>query len=165
VEGAGFAIALFIGNAKRPTINLERENMKRNKRGFTIVEVLVVIILISLIASVIVPKIIPSIDEQKIKLTKVKMASLKAIIQQFYLDCGQYPDDSEDLESLIICPSGLEDKWKGAYLTSSGLLDAWENPFLYAANDNINPGNFVLISYGADGVPGGEGVNADIDGN
>lgn len=139
--------------------------MKKTNKGFTIVEVLVVIILISLIASVIVPKIIPSIDDQRVKITRAKMASLGAVIQQFYLDCGRYPDNSEGLEVLLSSPSGLEDKWKGPYLNESGLLDAWEKPFIYAANDNINPGHFDLVSYGADGVPGGEGVNADIDNN
>ncbi len=136
--------------------------MRKTQKGFTIVEVLVVIILISLIASVIVPKIIPSIDERKIKLTKVKIASLGGLIQQFYLDCGRYPDDSEGLEALLSCPSDLEGKWKGAYLKSSDMLDAWEHPFIYAVKDYINPGNYDLVSYGADGILGGEGINADI---
>ncbi len=136
--------------------------MRKTKKGFTIVEVLVVIILISLIASVIVPKILPSIDEQKVKLTKTKIASHGEVIQHFYLDCGRYPDDSEGLDALISCPSDLEEKWKGAYLKSSNLLDAWEHPFIYVANDYINPGHYDLISYGADGIQGGEGVNADI---
>ena len=124
-------------------------------------EILVVIILISLIATVIVPKMFQGMGEQKAKISKAKMATLENAIGRFYLDCERYPDDSEGLEALIACPSGLEEKWKGPYLKQSDLLDAWKNPYVYS----INPGNasgFVLMSYGADGVEGGEGDNADI---
>lgn len=136
--------------------------MRKSKKGFTIVEILVVIILISLIATVIVPKMFKGIGEQKARLTKAKMATLETAVQRFYLDCERYPDDSEGLEALLTPPSGLEDFWKGPYLKASDLLDAWKNPYIYVANGTINPGSFDLISYGADGVEGGEGDNADI---
>lgn len=124
-------------------------------------EILVVIILISLIATVIVPKMFTGMGEQKAKISKAKMAMLETALGRFYLDCERYPDDSEGLDVLINCPSGMEEKWKGAYLKASDLLDAWKNPYVYS----INPGSasgFVIMSYGADGVEGGEGDSADI---
>jgi general secretion pathway protein G len=136
--------------------------MKKRKNGFTIVEILVVIILISLIATLIAPRMFKSLGQQKAKLTKAKMATLENAVNRFYLDCDRYPDDSEGLEAMLVCPSGLEDKWKGPYLKKSDLLDAWGNPYIYRAAGEVNQGSYDLISYGADGVEGGEGDNADI---
>lgn len=135
--------------------------MRKSKKGFTIVEILVVIILISLIATVIVPRMFQGIGAQRAKITKAKMATLETALGRFYLDCDRYPDDSEGLDVLVNCPSDLTEKWKGPYLKQSDLLDAWQNPYVYSANAS-NASGFVLMSYGADGVEGGEGDNADI---
>ena len=137
--------------------------MRKSKKGFTIVEILVVIILISLIATVIVPRMFQGMGEQKAKITKAKiLGTLENALGRFYLDCERYPDDSEGLDALIHCPSGLEEKWKGEYLKQSDLLDAWKNPFVYSLTPGTASG-FIILSYGADGVEGGEGDNADID--
>jgi len=135
--------------------------MRKNKKGFTIVEILVVIILISLIATMIVPQMFKGMGEQKARISKAKMATIETAIGRFYLDCERYPDDSEGLESLINCPSGLEEIWKGPYLRPSELLDAWKNPYVYITSSSAATG-YVLISYGQDGVEGGEGDNTDI---
>ncbi len=135
--------------------------MRTSKKGFTIVEMLVVIILISLIATMVVPKMFQGMGEQKAKISKAKMATLENAIGRFYLDCERFPDDSEGLEALIVCPSGLEEKWKGAYLKQSDLKDAWGNPYGYSISPGTATG-FILISYGADGAEGGDGDNADI---
>ena len=136
--------------------------MKKRKNGFTIVEILVVIILISLIATLIAPRMFKGLSQQKAKLTKAKMATLENAINRFYLDCELFPDDAEGLDALLACPSGFEDKWKGPYLKKSDLLDTWGNPYIYVASGQVNVGGYDLISYGADGAEGGEGDNADI---
>jgi general secretion pathway protein G len=136
--------------------------MKKTKKAFTIVEMLVVIILISLIASLIVPRMFRGLGEQRAKIAKAKMSNIENAINRFYLDCGRYPDESAGLQELVVAPQGLEEKWKGPYLKKSELLDPWDHPYVYVENGQVNPGSFDLISFGADGVEGGEGDNADI---
>jgi len=63
---------------------------------------------------------------------------------------------------LIVPPADLEEKWNGRYLKPSQLVDPWDNPYIYVAEGEINPGSYDLISLGADGVDGGEGDNTDI---
>jgi general secretion pathway protein G len=138
-----------------------RRNRRKNK-AFTLVEVLVVIVLLALIASVYVPRMFRGMGEQKRKMARTKMANIESAIITFQLDCGRYPDESLGLEELIVRPADLEEKWKGPYLKPSELLDTWENPYIYVEEGEINMGSFDLMSYGADGVEGGEGENADI---
>ena len=138
-----------------------RRNRRKNK-AFTLVELLVVIVLLALIASVYVPRMFRGMGEQKRRIARTKMANIENAIIEFQLDCGRYPDDSLGLEELITPPSDLEEQWKGPYLKASQLLDPWENPYIYIEEGEINPGSFDLISYGADGVEGGEGDDADV---
>jgi general secretion pathway protein G len=135
---------------------------RSKKKAFTLVEVLVVIVLLALIASVYVPRMFRGMGEQKKKMARTKMANIESAIITFYLDCERYPDESVGLEELITPPADLEDKWKGPYLKRSELLDTWGNPYIYVEQGEVNPGSFDLISYGADGIEGGEGDDADI---
>ena len=136
--------------------------MRHRKKGFTLVELLVVILIISLIATVIAPKIFTGLGKAKKDIAKAKMVNIESAISRFYLDCDRYPDDSEQLEELITKPDELDGKWKGPYLKRSELLDPWKNPYEYIAEGEINPGSFDLISYGADGQEGGEDDDEDI---
>ncbi len=102
------------------------------------------------------------IESTKRKLSIAKIVVLENAIQHFYLDCDRYPNDSNGLNELINCPSALEKIWKGPYVKQNGMFDGWENPYIYIRNGIKDPNQFELISYGADGVPGGEGYNADI---
>ncbi|MGB2809894.1 MAG: type II secretion system major pseudopilin GspG [Sedimentisphaerales bacterium] len=135
---------------------------RRKEKAFTLVEVLVVIVLLALIASVYVPRMFKGMGAQKKKMARTKMATIESAIITFQLDCGRFPDDSLGLEELIASPADLEEKWKGPYLKQSELFDTWENPYIYVEVGDINPGSFDLISYGADGLEGGEGDDADI---
>lgn len=135
----------------------------RNRKAFTLVELLVVVLIISMLAAFVAPRMFSQIGETKTKLTRAKMAIIENALGRFYMDCGRYPDDSEGLEVLIVPPSDMEEgKWNGPYLKASDLLDLWENPYIYVAEGEINLGSFDLISLGQDGVEGGEGDNADI---
>jgi general secretion pathway protein G len=138
-----------------------RRNRRKNK-AFTLVEVLVVIVLLALIASVYVPKMFKGMGEKRHEMARAKMANIESAILMFQLDCGRLPDESVGLEELITAPADLEDKWKGPYLKKSELLDPWKNPYIYIEEGEINMGSFDLISYGADGVDGGEGEDKDI---
>jgi len=139
--------------------------MKRTKlkdQGFTIMELLIVILIISMIAVFVAPRMFKGLGKAKRDIAKAKMAIIESALGRFYIDCGRYPTDSEGLEALIVAPADLEEKWNGPYLKRSELLDPWKNPYEYREEGEVNPGSFDLISYGADGQEGGEGDNEDI---
>jgi len=140
---------------------MERKNRKR--KAFTLVELLVVVLIITMLAAFVAPRMFSGIGKTKADLSKAKMAIIENSLARFYIDCGRYPDDSEGLEVLVLPPSDMEDgKWNGPYLKRSDLLDLWNNPYIYIAEGEYNPGSFDLVSLGADGMDGGEGDNADI---
>jgi general secretion pathway protein G len=138
------------------------KEIKQKEKAFTLVELLVVILIISLIATVISRRLFTGLGKAKRDIAKAKMANIESSIGRFYIDCGQYPNESEGLEALIVAPSELEEKWNGPYLKRSELLDPWKNLYDYIEEGQINPGSFDLISYGADGQEGGESDNEDI---
>ena len=133
--------------------------MGRNEKGFTIVELLVVILIISMLAVFVAPKMFNVLGKAKKDIARAKMANIESAIGRFYIDCGMYP---EGLEDLVEGSAELEDKWRGPYLKRSELLDPWDNPYIFEEEGVVNPGSFDLISYGADGQQGGEGDNEDI---
>jgi general secretion pathway protein G len=140
---------------------MKRKNRKR--KAFTLVELLVVVLIITMLAAFVAPRLFTGVGKTKADLTRAKMAILESALARFYIDCGRYPDDSEGLEALITPPAEMEeDKWNGPYCKTSDLLDLWDNPYIYVAEGEFNPGSFDLISYGQDGMDGGEGDNADI---
>lgn len=138
------------------------KQMKRNEKGFTIVELLVVVLIISMLAAFVVPRMLKSLPEAKRKVAKAKMGIIESAIERFYFDCGRYPDDSEELGALLKAPTELEEKWKGPYCKKSDLEDPWENPYVYLAEGERNLGSYDLVSFGADGEDGGEGDDEDI---
>jgi len=135
---------------------------KQKRKAFTLIELLVVIIILSMLVAFVAPKFMKSVVKAKKDLARPKMAIIESAIERYGLDCGQYPDDSEGLEALLTPPAGLEEKWNGPYLKASQLLDPWDNPYIYVAEGEINPGSYDLISLGADGTQGGEGDSEDI---
>ena len=140
---------------------MKRKNRKR--KAFTLVELIVVVLIITMLAAFVAPRMFTGIGKTKADLTRAKMAIIENAINRFYIDCNRYPDDSEGLEVLILSPSDMEEgKWRGPYLKRSDLLDMWDNPYIYVAEGEYNPGGFDLISLGADGMDGGENDNADI---
>ena len=142
---------------------MKRKNNKNKRKAFTLVELLVVVLIITMLAAFVAPRMFTGIGKTKADLTKAKMAIIENALSRFYIDCGRYPDDSEQLEVLVLPPADMEDgKWRGPYLKRSDLLDLWDNPYIYVAEGEYNPGSFDLISLGADGMDGGEGDNIDI---
>lgn len=138
------------------------KQMKRNEKGFTIVELLVVVLIISMLAAFVVPRMLKSLPEAKRKVAKAKMGIIESAIERFYFDCERYPDDSEELGALLKPPTDLEEKWKGPYCKKSDLEDPWGNPYMYVAEGDRNLGSYDLVSFGADGKDGGEGDDEDI---
>ena len=135
---------------------------KNMKKGFTLVELLTVVVIIGLLAAFVVPKIFSNLGKTKKDIARAKMALIENSIARFQLDCGRIPTQDEGIEALIVPPPELEDKWSGRYAKQSEIIDPWGNAYIYIEQGEINIGSYDLISLGADGTEGGEGENEDI---
>lgn len=134
----------------------------QRREGFTIIEVLVVILLISLMAVLVVPQYLGRAEEAKRHVAVSQIAQLESHVQAFFWDCGRYPEQGEGLKALRNPPANLAEKWRGPYCKESLLIDPWGNPFVYIKPGQKNPNSFDIVSYAADGKPGGDGNNQDI---
>jgi general secretion pathway protein G len=137
--------------------------MKDNK-GFTLLEIIVVVFILSLLAAIVAPRIIGRTDDARIAEAKVQIKNFETALKLFKLDNGFYPDTEQGLAALIEQPTTgrMPPKYReGGYLEQNKIPpDPWGNPYLY-----ISPGlygDFDIMSYGADGKEGGEGKDADI---
>ena len=104
----------------------------------------------------------PKVDAAKIGRARADVATLKMALNQFRLDCDRYPTTKEGLLGLQQCQPGLEKKWRGPYLSKKCAPDPWGRPYVYLAKSPKGKKGFSVLSYGADGKPGGKGINADI---
>ena len=134
------------------------QSIKGNHRGFTLIELMVVVIILGILALYIGPKIMGEPEKAKRVKAKMDIATLETALKMYKLDNGRYPSTEQGLQSLVEMPeTGVTPKnWrKGGYLEKNKVMkDPWGNDFVY-----ISPGvhgDFDLISYGLDGVPGGE---------
>ena len=127
--------------------------------GFTLLELLVVVVIIGLLASYVGPKYFSQIGKSEIKTAQAQIDSLEKALDQYRLDVGRYPTTEEGLAALMKAPAANA-KWLGPYLKKNVPLDPWGNPYQYKIPGQH--GEFDLFSFGKDGQPGGEGENADI---
>jgi general secretion pathway protein G len=135
---------------------------RQGKLGFTLIEVLVVLLILGLLAGLVGPRLFGKVDTSKVKTAETQVKMLKTALQTFRLDVGRYPSTEEGLAALEKRPEGdAIPAWSGPYLDESLPADPWGNPFQY--RDEPGGGqDFTLYSFGADGKAGGDGVNADI---
>ena len=131
----------------------------RNNSGFTLIELLVVMIIIGLLAALVGPRFIRQEEKAKLKAARAQIELLSTSLDTFRLDVGRYPTSEEGLDALLRKP-GSVDKWDGPYLKKDVPLDPWSKAYVYKSPGDH--GAFDLLSYGADGVAGGEGDNHDI---
>ena len=136
-----------------------RSRRRSSPGGFTLLELLVVVVIIGLLASYVGPRYFSQLGKTEVTTAKAQMQAFSRALDQYRLDTGRYPTVELGLNALLTRP-GNEPKWNGPYLQNTVPLDPWGKPYLYKI-----PGEkkeYDIVSYGKDGAPGGSGESADI---
>ena len=129
-------------------------------RGFSLIELLVVLVILGLLGGLVGPRLFDRVDLSKVDTAQSQVRMLKSAMGTFRLDVGRYPTTAEGLRALAYKPADLA-RWRGPYVDEEVPMDPWGNPYVYVDKaDNFQ--GFGLYSYGADGASGGEGLNADV---
>jgi general secretion pathway protein G len=149
-----------MSNRKHPTANdLYLDAQRRTRRGeegFTLVELLVVLVILSLISGLVAPRVLGYLTDARARSSALQMTALTAALDLFYLDTGRYPSDAEGLGALVN-GNGIA-RWSGPYIQQAAIpSDPWGNAYAYRAEPG---GRYRIISFGPDGVEGG-GDDAD----
>ncbi len=128
-------------------------------RGFTLLELLVVMVIIGLLAGFVAPKYFSQVGKAEARTAQAQIESIKRALDQYRLDTGRYPSTELGLTALTTRPPS-EKKWGGPYLEKAAPPDPWDRPYIYKSPGDH--GDYDLVSYGKDGQPGGTGDAADI---
>lgn len=133
------------------------------QRGFTLLEMLVVLVIIGLIASLVGPRLFAKVDSSKVQVADTQVRMLRGAVESFRLDVGRMPSAEEGLEVLTRAPSDDKggSRWRGPYLDEGLPKDPWGNSYQYSI-PGADGMPFALYSFGADGQRGGEGNDADV---
>jgi general secretion pathway protein G len=137
----------------------KRSQRLANEKGFTLLELLVVIVIIGLLAGYVAPRYFSQVGKSEVQVAKAQIDSLEKALDLYRLDVRRYPSAEQGLKALVDKPAN-EANWKGPYLRKAVPADPWGNTYSYR-----HPGtkhDFDLVSYGRDGKPGGTGEDADI---
>ncbi|TWB09663.1 general secretion pathway protein G [Nitrospirillum amazonense] len=132
----------------------------RRQRGFTLVEVLVVLVIIGLLGLLVAPNLVARLGRAKGEAAQAQINTLVSAVDLFYVDMGRYPTSDEGLEALMTAPGG-DANWRGPYLRKrQALVDPWGNPYRYKVPGQH--GAYDLYSWGSDNKEGGEGDAHDV---
>lgn len=151
-------------------VRRDRDARRAARGGYSLLEILVVLAIIALIAAVVGPRLFAQLDRSKTTTARVQIRALEAALDTMRLDIGRLPTDQEGLDLLIRADEGQAPGWSGPYLDSGAVpADPWGRPYVYVApaQGAGDPAGSTgararVVSHGADGQEGGEGVNADV---
>jgi general secretion pathway protein G len=138
---------------------VEKVMKKRKEKGFSLIELLIVMVILGLLAALVAPKMFGKTEKAKQNAAQTQISFFESGLDTYRLDVGRFPTTEEGLQALRVSPDGAK-KWEGPYLPKEVPLDPWGHPYVYRYPGEH--GYYDIISYGADGLPGGEGVNTDI---
>lgn len=134
------------------------KNKKSNARGFTLVELIVVVVILGLLVGIVGPQVWDRLGQSKVKIAKIQIEQLGPALSLFRFDVGRYPTTAEGLRALVENP-GM-DNWSGPYLEKAVPKDPWDREYQYRSPGQH--GDYDLWSWGADGVEGGESDSVDV---
>jgi general secretion pathway protein G len=132
----------------------------KGNKGFTLLELLVVIVIIGLLAAYVGPKYFAQLGKSEVTVARAQMESFEKSLDTYRLDVGRYPTTEEGLQALTTAPATAAAKWNGPYLKKGVPPDPWGNAYAYRAPGTRS--EYEIVSLGKDGQPGGTGENADI---
>ncbi len=132
---------------------------RKYQRGFSLIELLIVMIILGLLASLVGPRLFGHVDDARVSTARSQIELLGTALDSYRLDIGRYPTTEQGLDALRREPSGVRN-WNGPYLNRNIPKDPWGNEYQYKSPGDH--GEYDLWSYGADGEPGGEGDNAEV---
>ena len=137
-----------------------RKRRRANQTGVTLIEMLVVVTIIALFAGLVGLRMWKQADKARVTAARAQINSLMAALNTYKMDTGQFPTTEQGLAVLRAAPAGVNN-WQGPFLERELPNDPWGNPYIYhyPSEQGDEP---EIISYGADGQPGGDGINADI---
>jgi general secretion pathway protein G len=138
---------------------MRRVPFARRARGFTLLELLVVMVIVGLLAGFVAPRLFAQIGKSEVKVARAQIDALQKALDAYRIDVGRYPSSSQGLAALNERPAD-EARWSGPYLARSVPKDPWGRDYVYTAPGEH--GEFDLLSLGRDGRPGGEGEDGDI---
>jgi general secretion pathway protein G len=136
-----------------------KELPRTSLAGFTLLELLVVLVIVGLLAGYVGPRYFAQVGKAEQKVARAQIDSFEKALSTYRLDVGHFPSTSEGLDAINVAPPG-ETKWQGPYLTKAIPLDPWGRPYIYKSPGDH--GDFDIVSYGSDGQPGGTGNDADV---
>ena len=136
---------------------MQQRTLKR--AGFTLLELLVVIVIIGLLAGYVAPRYFAQVGKSEVQVARAQIDSLEKALDQYRLDLRHYPSAEQGLDALVMKPDG-ESGWSGPYLKKAVPTDPWGRAYVYRVPGS--KGEFDLFSLGKDGKPGGAGEDADI---
>lgn len=132
---------------------------KAGSKGFTLLELLVVVVIIGILVAYVAPRYFQQIGKSERTAALGQIDGLQKAVDAYWLDMGHFPTNEQGLDALVVRPDGAT-KWNGPYLKKKVPLDPWGHPYVYRV-PGLN-GDYDVIAYGKDGKPGGEGENADV---
>ena len=139
---------------------MTRIHAQHAARGFTLLELLVVMVIIGLLAGFVAPRYFAQVGKSQVKTARAQIDALDKALEQYRIDVGHLPTSEQGLAALNTAPQG-EQNWSGPYLKKEVPLDPWGNPYLYV-EPGTHSNDFDLTSYGKDGRQGGTGEAADL---
>lgn len=136
--------------------------MRIRSRGFTLIEIMVVVVILAVLGALVVPKILENVDKARVTRAKSDIQAIETALDLYRLDNFKYPTTEQGLQALVKQPADptITNYRSGGYLKAIP-IDPWNNPYLYAS-PGADGRDYDITSYGRDGKPGGDGYDADI---
>jgi general secretion pathway protein G len=135
--------------------------MKPRSKGFTLLELLVVLVIVGLLAAFVGPQYFSQIGKSQTQVAKAQIEAFDKALDQYRLDVGRYPSTAQGLVALSAPPAG-EPLWRGPYLKKTVPVDPWGNAYIYNSPGTDSKREYDIISFGKDGKSGGTGDDADV---